>query len=102
MANRSRGTKFTYVHFKAENIPRDTIYRTIKRAENESHSSVNGNDNFYTSNVNSNPALIKYRPTKKFGFLFLREVDIDLVKRLFETTRLRLSKIRIRGLPEDN
>ena len=37
-ANQSRGTKFTYDHFKAEYIPRKTIYRTIKRAENDSPS----------------------------------------------------------------
>ena len=36
MANQSRGTKITYDHFKAENFPRDTIYKTIKRAENDS------------------------------------------------------------------
>ena len=35
LANRSRGTKFTYDHFKAKNIPRDIIYRTIKRADSD-------------------------------------------------------------------
>ena len=35
LANQSRGIKFTYDHFKAENIPRDTITKTIKRAEND-------------------------------------------------------------------
>ena len=35
MSNRFRVTKFTYDHTKAENIPRDTIYRTIKRAAND-------------------------------------------------------------------
>jgi len=43
LGNRSQGKKFTVDHFKAENIPKRTIYSIIQRAENESgHERVNG------------------------------------------------------------
>jgi hypothetical protein len=36
LENKARGKQFTLDHFSAENIPQSTIYRIIKRAENES------------------------------------------------------------------
>ena len=36
LSYRNVGKKFTYDHFKTENIPKSTIYKIIKRAENES------------------------------------------------------------------
>ena len=33
---KNAGKKFTYDHFKVENIPKSTIYKIIKRAESES------------------------------------------------------------------
>ena len=33
---RNVGKKFTYDHFKTENIPKSTIYKIIKRAKSES------------------------------------------------------------------
>ena len=36
LKNKARGKQFTLDHFSAENIPQSTIYRIIKRAENES------------------------------------------------------------------
>lgn len=43
LANRPKGKKFTLAHFKAENMPRQTISDIIQRAENDSgHQRVQG------------------------------------------------------------
>lgn len=43
LKNRSKGKKFTVDHFEVEKIPKRTIYRIIKRAENDSgHERVKG------------------------------------------------------------
>ena len=43
LANRSKGKKFTFDHFKAEKIAKFTIYRIIKPTENDSgHERVRG------------------------------------------------------------
>ncbi len=36
LANRLKGKPFTLAHFRAERVPRQTIYDIIKRAENDS------------------------------------------------------------------
>ena len=43
LASRSKGKTFTYNHFRAEKVPKTTVYDIIKRAENNSgHQRVRG------------------------------------------------------------
>ena len=45
LKHRAKGKKYTVDHFKAENVPYNTVYRVIKCAENDSgHARVQGSD----------------------------------------------------------
>ena len=53
----------------------DRLYRKLEQKSciiddesyfTSSHSSINGNDNFYSSDIAQTPASVKYRPTSKF------------------------------------
>lgn len=56
-------TKCSRIYQKLKNrlcIMDDESYFTL------AHTSINGNDNFYTSDVNKTPAIVKFQPTEKF------------------------------------
>ena len=76
---RNVGKKFTYNHFKTENIPRSSIYKIIKRAESKSgYQRVQGNGGkakkIYYSLKGSNLCL-----TIKMEFLKDRELKSSTV-----------------------
>ena len=84
---RNVGKKFTYDHFKTENIPKSTTYKIIKRAESESgYQRVQGSGGKAKKMTKTNIKRLKLMFDHKDG------VSQRQVAKKFNFTQQRISK----------
>ena len=106
-----------------ERIPKccDRLYRKLQGnsviLDDESyftltHSTINGNQNFYSSEVAATSSKVKYRqkmpvclyPSQLKAWIqaCFKKINLNLVKRTLASTRLKVGQVKRNGVIEDN